>query len=341
MRNRKGSMRIIEAFIACGLILIGHTIVSRYTVSTHKVRDVELEAMGQNLLNTMEDHELFTGAMTGDDDWAASLKQLVEAILPPGVLYNISIDSLIEGGSLNETITNMGSDDDISSQDVATVQGTYTFSYPLVQMEDVLLDIIMVIDRSGSMNNPIQGDPHNKMYYAKEAASNFIDRLNSTTDRSGLASFATESSLDASLTHDLDYVKQQVNGLSAGGWTNIGGGISESNSDFEDNGRYNATWVMILLSDGKTNRPTNEIIAREYALEQSQDAQDMGVWVYTIGLGNKDDIDEELLKEIQTHGYFYAPSAGDLEDIYQAIAEDLIFEVKYDVVLIKITLMVP
>jgi len=95
---------------------------------------------------------------------------------------------------------------------------------------------------------------------------------------------------------------------------------------------------MILLSDGKANKPYNETYAREFALNQSQIAQEMGVWVYTVGLGAQDDIDEELLKEIQNEGYFYAPSAKDLDDIYQAIAEDLIYEVKYDILLIQITL---
>ncbi|MFQ6053176.1 MAG: VWA domain-containing protein, partial [Candidatus Bathyarchaeia archaeon] len=123
--------------------------------------------------------------------------------------------------------------------------------------------------------------------------------------------------------------------------TNIGDGISDSNSQFEGNGRSNATWVMILLSDGKANRPIDEEYAREYALNKSQTAQAMGVWIYTIGLGAEDDIDEELLKEIQTDGYFYAPSATDLDDIYQTIAEDLIYEVKYDVISIQITLMKP
>jgi len=58
-------------------------------------------------------------------------------------------------------------------------------------------------------------------------------------------------------------------------------------------------------------------------------------------LGAQDYLNETLLKQIQTDGYFFAPSATDLDSIYQAIAEDLILEVKYDVVLITITLMKP
>ena len=98
---------------------------------------------------------------------------------------------------------------------------------------------------------------------------------------------------------------------------------------------------MILLSDGRANRPIDEEYAREYALNKSKIAQEKGIRIYTIGLGAKDDLDEELLKEIQTDGYYYSPSAEDLEEIYTAIAEDLIYEVEHDIVVIKVTLLKP
>lgn len=334
-------MRIIEALIACGLILIGHQVISHFAVSTHSVKDTELETMGQNLLNILEDQDIILSIINQEGDGSSSLKELVESILPPGVLYNISIASLVSGETLAEGITNIGYSNDTSSLDATSVQGVYTFSYPLIQMEDVLLDIVMAIDISGSMGDPIPGDPYTKIYYAKEAACQFIDMLNSTTDRVASVGFATTSAPEADLTDDFDFVKLKINNLATGGWTNMGGGISDSSAQFENYGRFNATWVMILLSDGKANRPEPEAYAREYALNQSQIAQNMGVWIYTVGLGAKDDIDEALLKDIQTDGYFYAPSAEDLDDIYQAIAEDLIFEVKYDVVYIQITLMKP
>jgi len=339
--DRRGQMRIIEALIACGLILIGHQVISHFAVSTHSVKDTELETMGQNLLNMLEDQDIILSIINQEGDGASSLKELVESILPPGVLYNISIASLVSGEVLAEGITNIGYSDNTSSLDATSVQGVYTFSYPLIQMEDVLLDIVMAIDRSGSMSDPIPGDPYNKIYYAKEAACNFIDRLNATTDRVGFVTFGTVSNVEVEITYDHDYVKTKINNLVPSGWTNIGDGINDTNIQFVTHGRDEALWVMILLSDGKANRPSPEAYAREYALNQSQIAQNMGVWIYTIGLGAKDDIDEALLKDIQTDGYFYAPSAKDLGDIYQAIAEDLIFEVKYDVVYIQITLMKP
>lgn len=333
-------MRILEAFVACGLILLGHYIICESNISTSMVKDVELEAMGQNLLCTLEDQDLILSIIEDKGDWSSSLQELVESILPPDILYNISIVSQISGEALASGITNLDPEEDQTIYDTASVQGLYTFSYPIIRKEDVLLDIVLVFDRSGSMDDPIPGDPHNKIYYAREASCNFIDKLNVTTDRVGLVSFSTTTNIDADLTYDYDFIKLKINNLSPSGWTNMGGGIEDANSEFVTNGRNgdNVTWVMILLSDGKANRPIDEEYAREYALNQSQIAQEMGVWVYTIGLGGRDDIDEELLKEVKTNGYYYAPSAQDLNEIYEAIAEDLIYEVKYDVLLIQITL---
>ncbi|MFP3952061.1 MAG: vWA domain-containing protein [Candidatus Bathyarchaeia archaeon] len=334
-------MRVLEAVLACGLLLMGHYVISHSRVSTYTTKSGNLESMGQNILNTLEDQELTLSRDEQGDLWESSLKELVESMLPPDVVYDISIESLVTGDVIAENITNLDSQSDTSYRSTTSVQGLYTFSYPLIQVADMLLDIMLVMDRSGSMRYIISGDTQTKMYYAKEAACNFVDRLNTTTDKVGLVSFATDSRIDHNLTYNHEDVKGKINKLDADGWTDIGAGIHDANQQFDCIGRYNASWVMILLSDGKTNYydgERDEELSREYALNQSKEAHDMGIKVYTIGLGDKDDIDEELLKEIKTEEYFYAPSASELDEIYQAIAEDLIYEVKYDILSIDITL---
>ncbi len=132
-----------------------------------------------------------------------------------------------------------------------------------------------------------------------------------------------------------------MDSLTPDGYTNIGSGIYDANQQYDSLGRFNASWVLILLSDGVTNYyqgSYNPVESREYAVSQSNMSKNMGIQLYTIGLGDKDDIDEELLMDIKTEEYFYAPSASQLNQIYQAIAEDLIYEVKYDIIQIQITL---
>jgi hypothetical protein len=132
-----------------------------------------------------------------------------------------------------------------------------------------------------------------------------------------------------------------VDSLTPNGYTNIGSGIYDANQQCNSLGRFNASWVLILLSDGVTNYyqgSYDPVQSREYAVSQSNTSKNMGIRLYTIGLGDKDDIDEELLIEMKTEEYFYAPTASQLDQIYQTIAEDLIYEVKYDIIQIQITL---
>ena len=137
--------------------------------------------------------------------------------------------------------------------------------------------------------------------------------------------------------------------MNANGYTNIGGGISKSNEEFANNGRYNATWIMVLLSDGKANRPCSHDPqhvdscpdAQKYAINQSECSKilmDKGVRIYTIGLGSSGDLDEDLLKQIafDESKYFNAPSADQLESIYIAISKDI--KVGYDVVVIQLNI---
>jgi Mg-chelatase subunit ChlD len=135
----------------------------------------------------------------------------------------------------------------------------------------------------------------------------------------------------------------------ANGWTNMGGGISKSNKEFDTNGHSGSeiVWAMILLSDGKANRPEG-VNASQYALDQAATARTLegkGVRIYTIGLGTPghgdEDIDEDLLKQIANDPtrYYHAPTADQLETIYLTIARDLLFQVKYDIIVIRLTLL--
>ena len=81
--------------------------------------------------------------------------------------------------------------------------------------------------------------------------------------------------------------------------------------------------------------------AMDYVREEADVAEDLGVIIYTIGLGEEaSHFDEDLLKEIVRNGgkYYHAPSADDLGSIYDMIALDLFYKVQYDIVRIELTL---
>jgi Ca-activated chloride channel family protein len=172
------------------------------------------------------------------------------------------------------------------------------------------IDVMLVIDRSGSMS----GD---KIIDAKSAANTFVDKM-SVDDRVGLVSFATSASLDIGLTTNHDDVESEINALIASGNTAIGDGILQANTEFSSNGDVARPWAMVLLSDGKNNAgsdPLNAAVA----------ANNLGITIYTIGLGSG--ADETLLTNIasETGGnYYFAPSGDDLEDIYNSIYQEIV-----------------
>ena len=50
-------------------------------------------------------------------------------------------------------------------------------------------------------------------------------------------------------------------------YTNIGAGIKEAREELVTNGRQDAVWVMVLMTDGVANRPSG--YAEQYALDQA------------------------------------------------------------------------
>ena len=333
-------MRIIEAMIACILLIFSVSAATQITRLSVQIETNDLQKVGENVLNVLNDPDLVRNVMESGSEAGAQLNSLISSFLPLGTGYIVSFVSAIDGKVIcNASNTNMGPSSGYNSfSDTRTV----TISLPAAASEYKSIDVMLVMDRSGSM----QGT---KIQLAKTAAMTFVDQLNTTRDKAGLASFNEIATLDCHLMNDFAEVKNKINSMSAGGFTNMGGGIDESNVEFNTAGRSSSEiiWAMILLSDGKANRPLY-MNASQYALDQAAIARDLkgkGVRIYTIGLGNpgprEDDIDEDLLKQIagDPTRYYHAPTADQLETIYLTIARDLLFQVKYDVIVIQLTLL--
>jgi len=171
------------------------------------------------------------------------------------------------------------------------------------------VDVVLVIDRSGSM----QGQP---MEEAQRAARNFIELTQLQSDQVGLVSFSDSARLDQQLMQSESVIKQGIDNLQALGETNIASGIAQAQMELTSS-RHNplATRVMILLSDG---RPT-----AGNTLATAQVTKQAGIRIITIGLGSQ--IDEDLMRSIASveSDYYPVPDASDLVTVYQAIARTL------------------
>src|SRR5207245_5808572 len=108
------------------------------------------------------------------------------------------------------------------------------------------IDVMLVIDRSGSMNDPMS-DGVLKLTAAKQAGSNFITHLNlPNNDQVGLVSFTSTGRVDKVLTNSGSSVTTALYALSAGGDTGIDKGITNAQAELTST-RHNSEALPIMV----------------------------------------------------------------------------------------------
>ena len=195
------------------------------------------------------------------------------------------------------------------------------------------IDIVLAMDISGTMlARDFQPD---RLTAAKRLASEFVAERRG--DRIAVVAFAGEAFTQAPLTSDQAAVETMLSRLRSGvveDGTAIGNGLATAINRLRESGAKSK--VIILLTDGVNNRGQ---ISPNMAAEI---ARDMGVRVYTIGVGTRGrapypavdmfgnhttvmadvEIDEKLLEDIasMTGGRYYrAVNDEALRKIYAEI----------------------
>jgi Mg-chelatase subunit ChlD len=344
-RGKKGQVKIIEGLLTL-IIVISALSFLVYFGGVQKTEGTStLEEVGVNVLSVLDDQNVIEKIVFADDDIDAELKTLIEALLPPDVYYVVTLSSAAENHLITE-ISNLENQTQASTMEAISFQKLRSLSMPVARKELLELDVVLVIDRSGSMDY----ETPTRLSYAKQAAKTFVDQLNGSRDLAGLTSFGWDGMLDHQLSHDWASVKAAIDDLHANGATNMGEGLEKANDEFVAHHREDVVAATILLSDGLVNVDRNghyydegddRTPAMDYVREEADVAEDMGIIIYTIGLGETSNhFDEDLLKEIVRNGgkYYHAPSADDLGRIYDMIAMDLFYKVQYDIVRIVLTL---
>ncbi len=210
----------------------------------------------------------------------------------------------------------------------------------------VPVDIMLVIDRSGSMgyysycvgNQTITSKTQcilagyewvvEPMTSTKEAATFFVNKFDMNKDKIGLVSYATDATLDSGLINNQSLINDKINLLNPNGFTNIGGAINLASNELINNNRTGAAPVIVLLTDGKANVTANGTYpdydgGASYALAEAISAKNNGFTIYTIGLGP--DVSHSLMGNIAStpDKYFYAPTHDDLQAIYFQISQKI------------------
>ena len=192
------------------------------------------------------------------------------------------------------------------------------------------IDIACALDLSGSMNTPdyiVNGQQVNRISMAKPVLEKFIEGR--PNDRIGLVVFAAQAFIATPLTLDHEYLLDNIDRLGIGtinsDATAIGDGITTALNRLRD--LKSKSKIIVLMTDGGNNS------GKVDPLTAAQASQALGVKIYTIGLGNREIVqqmglppgylpDEDTLRKISemTGGLYYrADNAEKFKRIYQDI----------------------
>lgn len=172
------------------------------------------------------------------------------------------------------------------------------------QVATVPLDILLIIDRSGSMLGE-------RIELARAAAADFVSDADLSISRVGIVSFNDGATLDAPLTFDEAQLRRALAGLVARGGTRIDQGLAVANAELARNGRPGAAPVLILLSDGGSEPAP--------ALREATRAKQAGAEVFTINVQG----DTDLLAAIASgpDHHYAVQSARSLGTIFGRIGD--------------------
>lgn len=186
-------------------------------------------------------------------------------------------------------------------------------------------DIVLCIDASGSMNSSgfdldnevSEGERLSRFEITKIIAKDFI--MNRISDNVGVVMYGDFAFIASPITYEKEIVTDMLGYLTqgmAGQNTAIGEAIAMSVRAFKHS--RTKSKVIILLTDGEHNSGS---ISPKDAIKL---AKDSSIKIYTIGMGNRGEADEALLKKISQDSmgeFFSASNAKELQSVYEKIDE--------------------
>ncbi|MCS7304319.1 MAG: VWA domain-containing protein [Thermoguttaceae bacterium] len=158
----------------------------------------------------------------------------------------------------------------------------------------------------------------------------------SPDDRLGLAIYTASDGtalLESPMIQDFRSIAQIVRRRQAGHYhaqTNISAGMRVARLQLQNNARPGARRVMILMTDGEANLPTNETVGKQKVIEEAQAAAAARIPIITIALGAE--ADDNLMRQVAeiTRGAYFKIPGGQpvsqyeeqLKEVFRLVAAD-------------------
>ncbi|EFG48792.1 von Willebrand factor type A domain protein, partial [Aerococcus viridans ATCC 11563 = CCUG 4311] len=297
-----------------------------------------------------------------------SLKKIYNKIISLFVLFTLLLGY---GGSV---VSHVSAESTGGLQDTIGVDktakrtpGCRTFEVNLNitgELQQAPVDVVLVLDRSGSMNFVETPNSPTRLDYGKLAAINFAERVLGPNgipgSRVSVVSFSgpayatgvrnnpqrhygqqNQATTDLDLSSDLRAVTDSINRITAFGGTNTEAGFEQGRSVIEgttSNQNPNSNKVVIMLTDGLPTASNGNPYAETTDINHVhiQRAINAGKNIYqndiadvfTIGLttgmnATEKALADNILTQAQNKGYYPAPSATDLDAIFEEISQRL------------------
>jgi len=233
----------------------------------------------------------FAAIPTGADD---------DDVLPPTVTKTLSDDEIYFGTGVKETTVTIEATGD---------GGTSSTITPL--------DVVFAIDSSGSMGWNDPGD------LRLDAAMDFVDKMDDSRDQGGVVSWDSGVDFTFGLSDDFDDtdgLKYEIGNVDSSGGTNLNVGLFEAIDMLDANTRVDASVeVIIFLTDGQGIYTYSGVSG-----SPADEAATNGYIIYSIGLGSPSSGPLEDMAVATGGAYFDSPDADNLDDIYDAIYDELV-----------------
>ncbi len=179
------------------------------------------------------------------------------------------------------------------------------------------IDIVLSIDGSGSMNSSgfDEKTRESRFEITQTIAQGFV--MKRVEDNVGVVLFGDFAFIASPVTYEKEIVSEMIGYLShgmAGQNTAIGEGITMGLRALQDSKAKSK--IIILLTDGEHNS------GRISPKDATAFAKELGVKIYTIGIGKKGEFDKALLEKIadESDGEFFAAyNRDELQKTYDEI----------------------
>lgn len=181
-------------------------------------------------------------------------------------------------------------------------------------------NVVVVLDASGSM---LSTDPEGHRF---RAITQFIYLMTEQGNTLGSVVFSTNVTAEQPVARtngqaDKDAAIRTLEGVSAGGWTNIGAALSKAVSMIEKDGDPALPSVILLLSDGSSAMGSDEetLASLDVKAEALQAAREADISIYSVCLNADQTADIAEMEQLSnaTGGKFMEVSdAEDLQDVF-------------------------